>query len=138
MVRSLGADRVIDYTREDFTKSAQRYDLVFDCAENHPLLVCKRVLNPGGLCIAVGGPNGRWLSPVDRLLTALVLSWFGQNTVPFIAKATREDLTVLREFVESGKVAPVIDRCYRLSEVPQAIRYLEEGHARGKVVITLE
>jgi NADPH:quinone reductase-like Zn-dependent oxidoreductase len=139
MVRSLGADRVIDYTREDFTNSGQRYDLLFDCAGNHSLFACRRVLKPKGTLIVAGGPNGRWLSPVDRLFKAFVLSWFvSQTLVPFIARAGKEDLNVMRELIEAGKVTPVIDKCYRLSEVPDAIRYLEEGHARGKVVITME
>ncbi len=135
MVRSLGADRVIDYTQEDFTKSGQRYDVFFDCVGNHPLLECRRVLNPGGKFIVVGAPHGGWLRPLDRLIKALVLSWFMSEIVAFIAKASREDLAILRELIEAGKVAPVIDRCCGLGEVSEAIRYLEEGHARGKVVI---
>jgi NADPH:quinone reductase-like Zn-dependent oxidoreductase len=138
MVRSLGADQVIDYTQEDFTKSGQRYDLIFDCVGNHSLFACRRVLSPKGACIVVGGPHGRWLSPLDRLLKALVLSWFVSQIVPFIAKGSKEDLAILGELMEAGTVTPVIDKRYRLSEVPAAIRYLEEGHARGKVVIILE
>ncbi len=138
MVRSLGADRVIDYTQEDFTKSGQRYDLFFDSVGNHPLSACRRVLNPKGIYIVVGGPDGRWLGPLTRLLKALVLSRFvSQKLVAFIAKPSKEDLTIMRELMEAGKVTAVIDKRYRLSEVPEAIRYLEEGHARGKVVITL-
>jgi NADPH:quinone reductase-like Zn-dependent oxidoreductase len=151
MVRSLGANRVIDYTREDFTQGAPSYDLLFDCVGNRSLFACRRVLNPKGICIVVGGPHGRWLSRVDRLLKALVLSWFGLNFVPFIAKGSTEDLTIISELTETGKLTAVIDKCHRLSEVPvvglfnrpttevpEAIRYLEEGHARGKVVIFLE
>jgi NADPH:quinone reductase-like Zn-dependent oxidoreductase len=139
MVRSIGADRVIDYTRVDFTKSGQRYDLLFDCIGNHSLLACRRVLNPKGIYVAVGGPNGRWIGPMALFFRALVLSRFvSQNLAAFIAKASKEDLVILRELVLAGKVTPVIDKRYRLSEVPEAIRYLEEGHARGKVAITLE
>ena len=137
MVRSIGADRVIDYTQEDFTKGAQRYDLIFDCVSNHSLSACRRVLNPKGICVIVGGP-GVWMI-LTRALKALVLSRFvSQNFRMFIARLTKEDLTVMRELMEAGKVTPVIDKRYKLSEVPKAIRYLEEGHARGKLVITLE
>jgi len=138
MVRSIGADRVIDYTQEDFTKSGQRYDLFFDCVGNHSLLACRRVLNPKGIYIVVGGPGGRWLGPLARMIKTLVLSRFvSQNLVMFLARSSKEDLTIMHELMETGKVTPVIDKRYRLSEVPEAIRYLEEGHARGKVVITL-
>jgi len=138
MVPSLGADRVIDYTREDFTKSAQRYDLLFDCVGNHSLLTCRRVLTPKGKCIVAGGPHGGWIRPLDRLIKALVLSWFGGQTVPFVANGSNEGLSTLSELMESGKVTAVIDKRYRLSEVPEALRYLEEGHVRGKVVVSLE
>lgn len=138
MVRSLGADRVIDYTQEDFTQSGQRYDLLFDCVGNHSLLACRRVLNPKGIYIMVGGRSGRWIAPLGRVLQALVLSRFvSQNMVFFIARLSKEDLTVMRDLMAAEQVTPVIDRRYKLSEVPEAIRYLEEGHARGKVVITV-
>jgi NADPH:quinone reductase-like Zn-dependent oxidoreductase len=141
MVRSIGADRVIDYTREDFTKGGQRYDLFFDCVANRSLLMCRRVLNPKGIYIPVGGEGGRWMiGALARLFAALVLSPFvSQKMVPFfLAKSSKEDLTIIRELMQTGKVTPVIDRRYRLSEVPEAVRYLEGRHARGKVVITLE
>jgi NADPH:quinone reductase-like Zn-dependent oxidoreductase len=140
MVRSLGADQVIDYTQEDFTKRGQCYDLIFDCVGNHSLSACRRVLNPKGIYIAVGGPSGRWMiGPLARLITALVLSSFvSQKMVMVLAKPSKEDLTIMHDLMKAGKVTPVIDRSYSLSEVPEAIRYLEEGHARGKVVITLE
>jgi NADPH:quinone reductase-like Zn-dependent oxidoreductase len=140
MVRSIGADRVIDYTREDFTRSGQRYDLFFDCIGQHSLSVCRRVLNPKGIYVGAGGPSDRWMiGPIARLIKSLVLSWFGsQKLGGLLTKRSKEDLTILCNLVEAGKVTPVIDRCYRLSEVPEAIRYLEEGHARGKVVVTLE
>ena len=140
MVRSIGADRVIDYTREDFTKSGQRYDLIFDSVGNHSLLACRRVLNPKGIYIAVGGPSGRWMiGPLARAIAAPVLSRFvSQKLFMVMAKPSQEDLAIMHELMETGKVTSVIDKRYRLSEVPEAIRYLEEGHARGKVVITLE
>jgi len=141
MVRSMGADRVIDYTREDFTKMGQRYDLFFDCIGNHSLLACRCVLNPKGIYVPVGGTSDCWMiGPLARAFATLVLSWFvSQKLVKFfLARPNKEDLTVVGEFMATGKVTPVIDKRYRLSEVPEAIRYLEEGHARGKVVITLE
>jgi len=141
MVRSIGAKQVIDYTREDFTKSGQsydqRYDLILDCVGNHSLLEHRRALNPNGVCV-VAGAKGLW-DFLTRALTAPVLSRLvSQKFVTFIAKINKEDLTIMRELMANGKVIPVIDRRYSLSEVPEAIRYLEKGHARGKVVITLE
>ncbi len=139
MIRSIGADRVIDYTKEDFSKSGQRYDLILDCFANHSLSACRRILNPKGIYIAVGGPVGSMIGLLASLITALVLSLFvSQKFVMLLAGLNREDLTILRDLMQAGKVTPVIDKRYRLSEVPEAIRYLEEGHARGKVVITLE
>lgn len=139
MVRSIGADRVIDYTREDFTKGTERYDLIFDCVGNHSLSAYRRVLNPKGICIIIGAPHIRWMiGLLAFMLKPLVMSPFvSQKFVMFIAKVSKEDLTIIGELMESGKVTPVIDRRYSLSEAPEAIRYLEEGHARGKVVITL-
>jgi len=139
MVRSIGADRVIDYTQEDFTKSRQRYDLILDCVGNHSLSAFRHVLNPKGTYIIVGGPVGSMIGLLARWITALVLSRFvSQKFVMFRARSSKEDLTIMRELMAAGKVTPVIDKRYRLSEVPEAIRYLEEGHARGKVVITFE
>jgi NADPH:quinone reductase-like Zn-dependent oxidoreductase len=141
LVRSIGADRVIDYTREDFTKMGQRYDLFLDCVGNHSLWACRRVLNPKGTYVPVGGTAGRWMiGPLARALATLVLSWFvSQKLVKFfLARSSKADLTVLCELMAAGKVTPVIDRCFSLAEVAEAIRYLEQGHARGKVVISLE
>ena len=139
MVRSIGADWVIDYTQEDFTKSGQHYDLIFDLVANHSLLACRRVLNPKGIYIAAGVLGVSMIGLLARLITAPVLSLFvSQKFVVLMARSSKEDLTIMRELMEAGKVTPVIDRRYRLSEVPEAIRYLAEGHARGKVVITLE
>ena len=140
MVRSIGADRVIDYTREDFTKSGQRYDVILDNVANHPLSAIRRVLNPKGRYIMVGAPHSpSMIELLGGLLKPLMLSLFvSQKLSFFIAKPNKEDLTMIGELISSGKVTPVIDRRYRLSEVPEAIRYLEEGHARGKVVIVVE
>ena len=140
LVRSLGADHVIDYTHEDFTRSGQPFDLILDCIGNHSLSAIRRALNPRGRQVPVGAQAGRWmLGPLTRSVRAMVLSKFSnRKLVPFfLAKLNHEALTTLRELLESGKVTPVIDRRYKLSETPEAIRYLEEGHARGKVVITV-
>ncbi len=137
MVRSIGSKQVIDYTREDFTKSGQRYDLILDCVGNHSLLAHRRALNSNGVCV-VAGAKGLW-DFLTRALTAPVLSRLvSQKFVTFVAKLNKQDLTIMRELMATGKVTPVIDRRYSLSEVPEAIRYLEKRHARGKVVITLE
>jgi NADPH:quinone reductase-like Zn-dependent oxidoreductase len=143
MLRSIGADRVIDYTQQDytqndFTKSGQRYDLIFDCVGNHSLSACRRVLNPNGTYVMVGDRSGRGMIGVlARLLTALVLSRFvNQKLVTLLARPDKKDLSIMHELMAAGKLIPVIDRRYSLSEVPEAIRYLGEGHARGKIVIT--
>src|SRR2546429_2392159 len=137
MVRSIGADRVIDYVQQDFTKRGQRYDMIFDCVGNHSLLAHRRALNPNGVCV-VAGAKGLW-DFLTRALTAPVFSRLvTQKFVTFIAKLNKEDLTIMRELMATGKVTPVIDRRYSLSEVPEAMRYLEKRHARGKVVITLD
>lgn len=132
MVRSIGADRVVDYTRQDFTRSSERYDLIFDLAGNRSLLDCRRILKPKGIYIGAGaGPSPSVLGIVVTSITMLLLPRF----VMFMAKINHDDLTSIGELMESGKVAPVIDRRYDLAEVPDAIRYAQEGHARGKVVI---
>jgi len=138
MVRSLGADRVIDYTQQDFTRELQRYDAIFDCVGNHSLAACKCLLSPRGTYIMVGAPSGEWISPVPRLLAMVVWSRFvTQNMTGILAKGSLEDLQTMRELMESGKVTPVIDRQYPFSRVSDAMRYLEQGHARGKVIITV-
>lgn len=139
MVRIIGANQVIDYTREDFTGSKQRYDLILDCIGNHSLSAFRRALNPEGAYIIVGGPTGRWMFGfLARVIRATVLSWFvSQKLVIIPMKRSKEDLTILRDLIATGKMTPVIDKCYRLSEVPEALGYLEQGHARGKVVISL-
>ena len=140
LVRSLGADHVIDYTREDFTRGEARYDLIVDMVGNHPLLEYRRVMNPKGVLVVVGGPSDDpWLGPLGTLLKALMLSPFvSQNFVPFLAELNPADLTILRDLMQTGKVKAVVDRRYPLSEVPAALGYVEAGHARGKVVISPE
>jgi NADPH:quinone reductase-like Zn-dependent oxidoreductase len=140
MVRSIGADQVIDYTQEDFTKNGQRYDLILDMIGNHSLSDLRRALTPKGTLVLVGGMDkGRWLGPLAGPLKAVVLSRFvSQKLLLFLAHSSKDDLIVLRELLEAGTITPVIDRTYPLIEVPEAIRYLEEGHARGKVVIAME
>jgi NADPH:quinone reductase-like Zn-dependent oxidoreductase len=139
MVRSIGADHVIDYTREDFAEGDQRYDLILDIGGNSSLSRLRRALTFRGTLVIVGGEGGgRWLGGTDRQLRAMMLSPFvGQKLGTFINKENHEDMIVLKELIESGKVTPIIDRSYPLSEVPEAIRYLEEGYARGKVVISV-
>jgi NADPH:quinone reductase-like Zn-dependent oxidoreductase len=142
LVRSLGADHVIDYTKEDFAKGTERYDVILDNVPNHSLSKCRHVLNPKGKYVMIGGggPNdSRWIGPFGRVIHALLVSPFiSQEMGMMMADANQKDLTVLADMMQSGKVKPVIDRTYKLSEVPAAIAYLEEGHARGKVVITIE
>jgi NADPH:quinone reductase-like Zn-dependent oxidoreductase len=142
MVRSLGADHVIDYTKEDFTKGDQRYDVVLDNVGTQPLSGFTRVLTPKGIYVMIGGggpSDSRWIGPFGRVIKAMVLSPFmGQKMGMMMADANHNDLTILADMMQSGKVKPVIDRTYKLSEVPDALRYLEQGHARGKVVITVE
>jgi NADPH:quinone reductase-like Zn-dependent oxidoreductase len=139
MVRSIGADRVVDYTKEDFTKSAERYDLILDMVGNRSFSEYRRVMNPKGKYIMVGGPPGRWIDPLPRALSAFVLSRFvSQDVGIFVAQLNKQDLNMLGDLMQAGKVKPVIDRQYKLSEVPKAIGYVEEGHARGKVVIAVE
>lgn len=140
MVRSIGADRVVDYNREDFTKGTRRYDLSLDCVGNHSLSACRRVLSPKGIYIQAGGPTGRWMIGfLGRLIKMLVLSRFvSQKLVMVGAKPCKEGLAILHNLMKTRRVRPVIDKSYSLSEAPEAIRYVEAGHARGKVVINLE
>jgi NADPH:quinone reductase-like Zn-dependent oxidoreductase len=139
MVRSIGAGRVIDYTQEDFTDGGQRYDLILDTVGNRSLSACRRALNPKGILVMAGGQADRWMiGPLARAFWAGLLSRFGsQKLVGLLTRSSKEDLGIVQELIASGKVTPVVDRTYKLSEVPEAIRYLEEGHARGKVVIAV-
>lgn len=137
MIRAIGADYVIDYTQEDFTKGTERYDLILDNVGTHSLSACRRVLSPHGRLVIVGAKRVGVV--LARALQARVLSRLvGQKFEFFVARINTEDLKIMGEFIEAGKVRPVIDRRYRLHEVPLAIGYLEEGHARGKVVITVD
>jgi NADPH:quinone reductase-like Zn-dependent oxidoreductase len=137
LVRSIGADHVIDYTTDDFTRGPHRYDIVFDGVGKRALSECRRVLKPNGTLVVVGAADGRWVGPMLPPLKAMVLSRFvSQKLIFFISKRNKADLLLLKDMIETGKVTPVVDRSYPLSNVPDAIRYLEEGHARGKVVIT--
>ena len=137
MARSIGADHVIDYTQEDFTKNGQLYGLILAVNGHHPILDYRRALSPNGICVVAGGP----LSQVFQvMLLGPLVSRIGSKKIGFMGIATtdQKDLVVIRELLEAGKVVPVIDRYYPLSEVPKALRYLVEEHAKGKVVITLE
>jgi NADPH:quinone reductase-like Zn-dependent oxidoreductase len=139
LVRSLGADHVVDYTREDFTRADARYALMFDNAGSRSWSDCKRVLDPRATVVLVGGQMGnRLLGPLGHVLRMRFAASLGsRKAVFFVAKFNKPDLDVLRELLEAGKVTPAIDRRYPLSETPEAFRYLGEGHARGKVVVTL-
>ena len=139
MVRSIGADHVIDYTQEDYTKSGQRYDLIIDNVGNRSLLENRDVLNAEGILVMVGGSKGRWIAPLISPINALLLSPFvGQKFVMILAQMNQQDLTILSDLMRSGKIKPVIDRRYQLSGVTAAIDYSEEGHARGKIIVNLE
>ena len=139
MVGSIGADHVVDYTQEDFTRSGRRYDLILDAVANRSLSALRRALKPDGTLVLAGAAKGRSGGrPLLFLVRAVLMRRFvSQTVVPYMAKRSRDDLVLLKELIEAGKVTPVIDRSYPLSEVPEAIRYLEEGHAQGKVVITV-
>lgn len=141
MVRSIGADHMVDYTREDFTKGEQRYDVIFDLVGNHTLAEYRRVLKPEGILVISGGPgldDGQWVEPFVPLIQGLIWSPFvSQSFVDLLAQLNREDLVILGDLMQQGKVKPVIDKRYQLSESADAIRYLETGRARGKVIITI-
>jgi NADPH:quinone reductase-like Zn-dependent oxidoreductase len=143
MVRSIGADHVIDYTQEDFSKTDQRYDLIFDLVGNHSFSERRRILTPNGICVMAGVGGAGWHDGMGgRLLgelNAYVGSWFvSQKFLAYIANLNKPDLTILADLMRDGKMTPVIDKTYKLSEVPAALKYLETGHARGKVVITVD
>ena len=139
LVRSIGADEVIDHRREDFTHRGERYDVFFDIGGNRPLADCRRVLTEKGILVAVGAPPRRWLAPATRLLQAAALSPFvSQRLVPFVSRNDAPGLVLLKELAEAGKIRPVIDRRYPLAEAAEAIRYVGEGHARGKVVVEVD
>lgn len=138
LVRSLGADHVLDYTREGIADSGARYDVLIDIYGNPKLSVCRRALKPRGTVVLIGGTGGRWFMGVDRWIRGLVLAPFLRLKVrPLIHKDSREDLVILKDLIEAGKVTPIVDKSYPLSEVPEAIRCVTNGDARGQVVITL-
>jgi NADPH:quinone reductase-like Zn-dependent oxidoreductase len=139
LVRSLGADHVVDYTHDDFADGQRRYDVILDVGGTRRLAHLRRALTPRGRLVIVGGENGgRWLGGSDRQVRAMLLSpLVSQKLGTFVASENAEDLTALRELIEAGTVAPAIDRTYPLSEIAAAIRYMQEGRARGKVVISV-
>ena len=143
LVRSIGADHVIDYTKEDFTKGDQRYDVIFDNVGNHSFADRRRVLTPNGVCV-LAGIGGAGLHPetwgriVGNFKADLLSRFVRQKFVSYVTKLDKEDLKLLSDLMQTGKVTPVIDRTHKLSETAEAMRYFEEGHARGKVIITVE
>lgn len=137
LVRSLGADHVIDYTREDFTQGATKYDLVLDNVENRSLAECRRALTPRGTLVLNSGTGATGLRMLARLLAPLVISPFVRHDLRrYLSMPNHADLLVLRDLVDAGKLEPVIDRTYALHDVPSALAYIEAGHARGKVLVT--
>ncbi|MGI5154888.1 NAD(P)-dependent alcohol dehydrogenase [Microbispora sp. CA-102843] len=141
LVRSIGADEVVDYTKEDFTRRGRRHDLLLDIAGTRSLRACARVLKPRGTHVVVGGPAGRWLQPVGHIMATLAVSPFVSQRVVVTRVGdggnTRGDLMRLTKLIEDGKVAPVVHRSYPFDEIPAAVGYVEQGHASGKVVITV-
>lgn len=139
LVTSIGADDVVDYTKEDFTGGVQRYDVILDTIGNHPLSRVKRAMEPDGTFVAIGKSEmGDWIGPLSFLASLIATSSIGRHKmVPLLAKVKQADLEVLAGMLESGQITPVVDRQYELADVADAIRYIEEGHARGKVTITV-
>jgi NADPH:quinone reductase-like Zn-dependent oxidoreductase len=139
LVRSLGADHTIDYTQQDDTRGGTQYDLIIDNVGNHSLSANRRVLEPNGCYVMVGAAKGKWIKPMDRVIAAMIYSKFvPQKMGMMLARANKEDLALLAGLMEQGKVTPVIDKTYKLSEAAEAMRHLETGRARGKIVIQLE
>jgi NADPH:quinone reductase-like Zn-dependent oxidoreductase len=138
MVRSIGADQVIDYTQEDFTKGEQRYDLILDNVGNHSLSDMRAALTPDGTLLANGAPISGWVRGIGRPAAAMLLSVFvSQQGRPFVSLPNQEDLATLKKLAETGKITPVIDQTYPLSQTPEAMAHVGEGHARGKTVVTV-
>jgi NADPH:quinone reductase-like Zn-dependent oxidoreductase len=137
MIVSLGADEVINHDIEDFTTRSDRWDVIFDIGGNRPFSRCRRVMEPNGILVAIGGPAGRWVAPAGRLLKAVMLSPLTRRrrVVPFVAKSDTEGLALLAGLVERGTMTPVIDRRFALSETAEAVRRLGAGHLLGKIVI---
>jgi NADPH:quinone reductase-like Zn-dependent oxidoreductase len=139
LVRSLGADHVFDYTREDYTRSGQAWNVIVDMVGNHSIGANRKVLEPGGVLVIVGAPKGDWVAPLINPLKAMIVSPFvDEELVDLLARLGQADLATLGQLMASGEVTPVIDRRFRLSEVPDAIRYSETGRARGKIVIAVD
>ncbi len=139
LVRSLGADHAIDYTREDYTQGGVRYDVIIDNIGNHSLSSNRRVLKPDGRYVMIGAPKGKWIKPLDRVIAAMIYSKLvHQEMGMMIARASRDDLALLAELMQQGKVTPVIDKTYKVSEAAEAMRHLETGRARGKIVIQMD
>jgi NADPH:quinone reductase-like Zn-dependent oxidoreductase len=139
LIRSLGADHVIDYTKEDFTRNGKRYDLLLDIAGSRSWYACKRALNPRAILVIVGGPKtNRWIGPLGHVIK-LRLAALGasQKVVFFMAEFRREDFMLLNDMFERGQITPVVDRTYPLSEISEAMRYLGTGHAKGKIIVTM-
>jgi NADPH:quinone reductase-like Zn-dependent oxidoreductase len=138
LVRSIGADDVVDYTRDDFTRRGKRYDLIFDAVGNRSVGDCRRALAPYGTLILCGAGSHKKIGPLGRLLQGVVLSRFGRQTIrSFLAHRDQDDLVTLGKLLESGVIRPIIDRRYPFGQIREAIRYQEAGHARGKVVVTI-
>ncbi|WP_246149005.1 NAD(P)-dependent alcohol dehydrogenase [Nonomuraea turkmeniaca] len=138
MVRSIGADHVLDHTKEDFTRGTRRYDLILDNVGNHPLSACRRVLTPRGAFVPNSGTGGRWVGPMNRIIGGKVMFLFGpQRLANYVARPSKDTLAALHDLLQEKKITPVIDRTYPLGESAEAIRYLEEGHAKGKIVIAV-
>jgi NADPH:quinone reductase-like Zn-dependent oxidoreductase len=139
LVRSLGADRVIDYTKEDFTQGGRQYDFILDNVANHSLTDLRRALTPTGMLVPNGGGfDNRWVASGARIIRGVVMFQFGSETLrPFLVSMKHDDLVPLKELIEAGTVTPVIDRTYSLADTAEAIDHVGAGHARGKVAITV-
>ena len=139
MVTSIGADHVFDYKAEDYRDSGETFDLIVDMVGNHSLLSNRKVMSDDGRLVIVGGAKGDWVAPLVRPIAAMLVEPFVSQEFPLIlAQLTQEDLAIIGELIAEGHITPVIDRRYRLHEVPEAIRYSESGRARGKIIISLE
>ncbi len=138
LMRSLGADRVIDYTKEDFVRDAARYDVVFDVGATRSLGDLRRVLRPGGTLVISGGTKGRWIGPMLRPMAGVLRAKILRQRIRvYIANDTKEDFLVMKELIEAGKVRPIVDRTYPLAQAAEAMAYLESGKVQGKVVLTI-
>ena len=138
MVRSIGADAVVDYGAGDFTRSGLRYELIFDASGHHSLGALRRALTPDGTLVICGAGRGDWIGPLARVVKGALVSRFAKQQLrPFLAHRERDDLLALKDLIDAGKLRPVIDRTYPFSQIREAIAYLETGHVRGKVVVTM-